>query len=63
MPNKDTDKSHPRTARQPRETTDRSVDDGEAEPRLKDVSHTPSHGDGAERVWDGTRVRPRDDDE
>jgi hypothetical protein len=24
--------------------------------RLKDISHTPPVGDGANRVWDGTRV-------
>lgn len=30
---------------------------------MEDVSHTPDEGTSADRVWDGTRVRPADDDE
>lgn len=30
--------------------------------QLKDISHTPPHGDGANRVWDGTRVYEQDTD-
>lgn len=48
---------------EPTDTEDPMVDETPDEMRLKDISHTPSHGDGAERVWDGTRVRPRDDDD
>ena len=29
---------------------------------MEDVSHTPPHGDGADRVWDGTHVYERDPD-
>lgn len=31
--------------------------------RLKDISHTPPIGDGANRVWDGTRVFDGEDED
>lgn len=31
--------------------------------RLKDISHTPPIGEGANRVWDGTRVFDGEDED
>ena len=35
---------------------DRTRERNADEETMGDVSHTPPHGDGANRVWDGTRV-------
>lgn len=46
--------------------SDESVDCealGEEMERLKDISHTPPVGQGANRVWDGTRVFDGDNED
>ena len=42
---------------------DRRTDRDATEETMGDVSHTPPEGDGANRVWDGTRVYDGDADE
>ncbi len=46
-----------------RRRTDAERDETEPRGTMEDVSHTPDEGTGADRVWDGTRVRPADDDD
>lgn len=51
-----------RPAKRPRDERDDEASETAGE-TLKDVKHTPPNDESPNRVWDGTRVRARDDDD